>query len=102
MISFIIFYHFLFSYTLLYLLDDWMCRRLLGKDLTGMSSQELHLLERQLSEGLICIKERKVYHFNTQTNYLLNDCYIKFCLFITSSDILLVAGAVIIARTGTV
>ncbi|KAH6765872.1 hypothetical protein C2S52_016855 [Perilla frutescens var. hirtella] len=33
--------------------------RLLGKDLTGMSSQELHLLERQLSEGLICIKERK-------------------------------------------
>lgn len=33
--------------------------RLLGKDLTGMSSQELHLLERQLNEGLICIKERK-------------------------------------------
>ncbi|XP_057790035.1 agamous-like MADS-box protein AGL15 [Salvia miltiorrhiza] len=33
--------------------------RLMGKDLTGMSSQELHLLERQLSEGLMCIKERK-------------------------------------------
>ncbi|XP_041993939.1 agamous-like MADS-box protein AGL15 [Salvia splendens] len=33
--------------------------RLMGKDLTGMSSQELHLLERQLSEGLMCIKDRK-------------------------------------------
>ncbi|KAL1545244.1 agamous-like MADS-box protein AGL15 [Salvia divinorum] len=33
--------------------------QLMGKDLTGMSSQELHLLERQLNEGLICIKERK-------------------------------------------
>ncbi|KAG6382309.1 hypothetical protein SASPL_158027 [Salvia splendens] len=39
--------------------DGWLFRRLMGKDLTGMSSQELHLLERQLSEGLMCIKDRK-------------------------------------------
>ncbi|CAA0816582.1 Agamous-like MADS-box protein AGL15 [Striga hermonthica] len=33
--------------------------QLLGKDLTGMGLQELHALERQLNEGLWCIKERK-------------------------------------------
>ncbi|KAL6560515.1 hypothetical protein OROGR_004074 [Orobanche gracilis] len=33
--------------------------RLLGKDLMGMGLPELHVLERQLNEGLWCIKERK-------------------------------------------
>ncbi|KAL6565531.1 hypothetical protein OROHE_004586 [Orobanche hederae] len=33
--------------------------RLLGKDLMGMGLLELHALERQLNEGLWCIKERK-------------------------------------------
>ncbi|KAK6143187.1 hypothetical protein DH2020_023535 [Rehmannia glutinosa] len=33
--------------------------RLLGKDFTGMGLQELHALERQLNEGLWCIKDRK-------------------------------------------
>ncbi|CAA3033660.1 agamous-like MADS-box AGL15 [Olea europaea subsp. europaea] len=33
--------------------------KLLGKDLTGMSVQELGALEQQLNEGLLCIKERK-------------------------------------------
>ncbi|CAA3002218.1 MADS-box transcription factor 23-like [Olea europaea var. sylvestris] len=34
-------------------------RQLLGKDLTGMSVQELGALEQQLNEGLLSIKERK-------------------------------------------
>ncbi|KAL3651884.1 hypothetical protein CASFOL_004886 [Castilleja foliolosa] len=33
--------------------------RLLGKDLTGMGLPDLHALERQLNEGLWCIKEQK-------------------------------------------
>lgn len=37
-----------------------MFRKFLGKDLTGMSVQELGALEQQLNEGLLCIKERKV------------------------------------------
>ncbi|GFP79397.1 hypothetical protein PHJA_000083200 [Phtheirospermum japonicum] len=37
--------------------------RLLGKDLMGMGLPELHALERQLNEGLWCIKERKDYLF---------------------------------------
>ncbi|KAL8542217.1 hypothetical protein ACS0TY_003180 [Phlomoides rotata] len=34
-------------------------RRLLGKDITGLSVRELDVLEQQLNEGLTCIRERK-------------------------------------------
>ncbi|KAK6163005.1 hypothetical protein DH2020_002846 [Rehmannia glutinosa] len=34
-------------------------RQLLGKDLIGMDLQELHEVERQLQEGLLCVKTRK-------------------------------------------
>lgn len=37
-----------------------LSRRLLGKDLTGLSLKELQQLEHQLSEGLLSVKERKV------------------------------------------
>ncbi|WCJ18585.1 Agamous-like MADS-box protein AGL15 [Euphorbia peplus] len=33
--------------------------RLLGKDLNGLSLKELQHLEQQLSEGLLCVKEKK-------------------------------------------
>ncbi|KAL3348414.1 hypothetical protein AABB24_021864 [Solanum stoloniferum] len=40
--------------------------RLLGKDLNGMGLNELRLLEHQLNEGLLAIKERKGGSFLTQ------------------------------------
>lgn len=44
---------------MMYLLFQ-LCRRLLGKDLTGLGLKELQQLEQQLSEGLLSVKERKV------------------------------------------
>lgn len=38
----------------------WLCRRLLGKDLTDVGLKELQHIEQQLSEGLLAVKEKKV------------------------------------------
>ncbi|BBG96429.1 AGAMOUS-like 15, partial [Prunus dulcis] len=40
--------------------------RLLGKDLTGLSLKELQQLEQQLNEGLLSVKERKLFSRDEQ------------------------------------
>lgn len=53
---------FLFLLSASPLMNTCLCdyRRLLGKDLTGLSLVELQNLEKQLNEGLLSVKERKV------------------------------------------
>lgn len=41
--------------------DSVPYRMLLGQDLTGLSLKELQHLEQQLNEGLLCVKEKKVF-----------------------------------------
>lgn len=41
--------------------DSVSYRMLLGHDLTGLSLKELQHLEQQLNEGLLCVKEKKVF-----------------------------------------
>lgn len=57
---------------------DSYFRRLLGKDLNGMGLNELRLLEHQLNEGLLAIKERKeelliqqLEYSRKQVNYII-------------------------------
>lgn len=54
----------IFWNTCLKLLIDCDCSWLLGKDLKGMSLDDLRTLEQELNEGMLCIKERKVLHLD--------------------------------------
>lgn len=51
-----------------------------GKELDGLSLKELQHLEKQLSEGILAVKDKKVLRSNTNSGVI--DCIIFICNFL--------------------
>lgn len=47
-----------------------LCRRMMGKELDGLSLKELQQLENQLSDGMQSVKDKKVLRSNTNSGVI--------------------------------
>lgn len=48
-----------------------LCRRMMGKELDGLSLKELQHLENQLTEGILAVKDKKVQITKTKVMQLI-------------------------------